>query len=221
MADMGAEQVTEAVADAVAALRTAVDRDWAQVPAGRLEWSCLKAAEHIASDLIAYAGQLAGRAQERYVPFEILLEDGTDAEGALQVIETAGTLFAATLRTTPREVRAFHPYPFRSANRVGFAAMGVAEVLLHSYDIAEGLGLTYEPPAPPARVRPDPDLPRGPAGTRPLAHPAVGHRPRRPARPSAAHAVALEQQPGPAHRTPHPAGRHPRLRRRTGRGRRR
>jgi RimJ/RimL family protein N-acetyltransferase len=147
MADMGAEQVTEAVADAVAALRTAVDRDWAQVPAGRVEWNCLRTAEHIASDLIAYAGQLAGRAQERYVPFEILLEDGTDAEGALQVIETAGTLFAATLRTTPREVRAFHPYPFRSANRVGFAAMGVAEVLLHTCDIAEGLGLTYEPPA--------------------------------------------------------------------------
>ncbi|MET7735650.1 GNAT family N-acetyltransferase [Streptomyces sp. NPDC005402] len=145
--DLGAERLTEAVADAVAVLRTAVDRDWTGVPAGRVEWSCLKTAEHIASDLIAYAGQLAGRAQEKYVPFEIFLEDDTDAEGALQVIETAGTLLAATLRSTPREVRAFHPYPFRSANRVGFAAMGIAEVLLHTYDIAEGLGLTYEPPA--------------------------------------------------------------------------
>lgn len=151
MADMGGdlagERVTEAVADAVAVLRKAVDRDWGAVRAGRLEWSCLETAEHIAGDLIAYAGQLASRAQDAYVPFDIHLDDGTDAEGALQVIETAGTLFAATIRATPHEVRAFHPYPFRSANRVGFAAMGVAEVLLHTYDIAEGLGLSYEPPA--------------------------------------------------------------------------
>jgi RimJ/RimL family protein N-acetyltransferase len=147
MADMGAERVTEAVADAVATLRTAVDRDWAAVPAGRVEWSCLKTAEHIASDLIAYAGQLAGRAQDRYAPFRIYLEDDTDAEGALEVIETGGTLLAVTIRATPREVRAFHPFPFRSANRTGFAAMGIAEVLLHTYDIAEGLGLPYEPPA--------------------------------------------------------------------------
>ncbi|MFI0512503.1 GNAT family N-acetyltransferase [Streptomyces sp. WSLK1-5] len=146
-ADLGAERVTEAVADAVAVLRKAVDRDWAGVPAGRVEWSCLKTAEHIANDLIAYAGQLAGRAQEAYVPFEIVLDEGTGAEGVLHVIETAAVLFAATLRTTPREVRAFHPYPFRSANRTGFAAMGVAEVLLHTHDIAEGLGLAYEPPA--------------------------------------------------------------------------
>lgn len=146
MADMGGERVTEAVADAVAVLRGAVDRDWETVRAGRVEWNCLKTAEHIASDLIAYAGQLAGRPQDRYVPFEIHLEDDTDAEGALQVIETAGTLFAATIRATPREARAFHPYPFRSANRAGFAAMGIAEVLLHTYDIADGLGLPYEPP---------------------------------------------------------------------------
>ncbi|MEU9170803.1 GNAT family N-acetyltransferase [Streptomyces sp. NPDC048420] len=144
---VGAERVTEAVAHAVATLRTGVDRDWGAVRAGRVDWNCLETAEHIASDLIAYAGQLAGRAQETYIPFEIHLEDGTDAEGALQVIETGGALFAATLRTTPREVRAFHPYPFRSANREGFAAMGIAEVLLHTYDIAEGLGLAYEPPA--------------------------------------------------------------------------
>lgn len=143
---LGAERVAEAVAGAVALLRTAADRNWAEARAGRLEWSCLATAEHIAGDLLAYAGQLAGRAQRSYVPFEITLEEGTDAEGALQVIETAGVLFAATVRTTPREVRAFHPYPFRSANRVGFAAMGVAEVLLHTYDIAQGLGLRYEPP---------------------------------------------------------------------------
>jgi RimJ/RimL family protein N-acetyltransferase len=147
MTDMGGERVTEAVESAVALLRTAVDRDWEGVRAGRVEWNCRTTAFHIAEDLIAYAGQLAGRAQDAYVPFEIVLEEDTDNAGILQVVETTGVLFATTLRTTPRPVRAFHPYPFRSAGREGFAAMGVAEVLLHTHDIAEGLGLAYEPPA--------------------------------------------------------------------------
>lgn len=152
-AEQPAERVEEAVADCVAALGAVTDRDWEGVRAGRLEWDCRETAAHIASDLIAYAGQLAGRAQDRYVPFEITIEgsdDGLDAAdnaGAVQVISTTGALFAATLRTTPRAVRAFHPYPFRHANREGFAAMGVAEVLLHTHDIAEGLGVRYEPPA--------------------------------------------------------------------------
>ncbi|MFC8867766.1 GNAT family N-acetyltransferase [Streptomyces sp. NPDC057148] len=147
MLTLGGEQVEEAVAGAVALLRTATDRDWTAVRAGRLDWDCRQTAEHIAGDLIAYAGQLAGRATQAYVPFEITLDDGTGNEDVLHVVETTGALLAATLRTTPREVRAFHPYPFRSANREGFAAMGITEVLLHTHDIAEGLGLAYEPPA--------------------------------------------------------------------------
>ncbi|MGW7660184.1 GNAT family N-acetyltransferase [Streptomyces sp. NPDC054756] len=166
MRHMGGEHVTEAVADAVALLRTVADRDWDGVKAGRLDWSCRATAEHIAGDLIAYAGQLAGRARSAYVPFEITLDEGTGNDGLLDVVETTGVLLTAVLRTTPPEVRAFHPYPFRSANREGFAAMGVAEVLLHTHDIAVGLGLAYEPPAHLAKfvlttifpeVRPDAD----------------------------------------------------------------
>ncbi|MGV9547602.1 GNAT family N-acetyltransferase [Streptomyces ardesiacus] len=146
MRSMGGERVEEAVAGAVALLRTATDRDWRATRAGRLEWDCRYTAEHIASDLIAYAGQLAGRATEAYVPFEITLDEGTGNEDVLQVIETTGALLAAAVRTTPPEVRAFHPYPFRSADREGFAAMGITEVFLHTHDIAEGLGLAYAPP---------------------------------------------------------------------------
>ncbi|TLS41277.1 GNAT family N-acetyltransferase [Streptomyces montanus] len=147
MRDMGGDQVEEAVAGAVALLRTAAgERDWS-VNAGRLDWSCRRTAEHIASDLIAYAGQLAGRPTDRYVPFDITFDECEGVEDVLDVIEATGALLAAAVRTAPREARAFHPYPFRSANREGFAAMGVAEVLLHTHDIAEGLGIAYEAPA--------------------------------------------------------------------------
>lgn len=147
MRPMGGAQVREAVEHALAVLDTAADRDWAGTRAGGLEWDCLHTAEHIASDLIAYAGQLAGRAREGYVPFEATLEDDAGPAGARHVIRTTGALLAATVDTTPPGVRAFHPYPFREADREGFAAMGVAETVLHTHDIAQGLGLPYEPPA--------------------------------------------------------------------------
>ncbi|WP_413758406.1 GNAT family N-acetyltransferase [Streptomyces sp. MMBL 11-3] len=146
MRAMGGDQVEEAVSGAVAVLRGAADRDWS-VRAGRLEWSCRRTAEHIASDLVSYAGQLAGRPTDRYVPFRIDCATCESPEDVLQVIEATGALLAAAVRTTPREVRAFHPYPFRSADREGFAAMGVTEVLVHTHDVAEGLGIAYEPPA--------------------------------------------------------------------------
>ncbi|WP_405615527.1 GNAT family N-acetyltransferase [Streptomyces sp. NBC_00076] len=167
MRDMGGERVEEAVASSVALLRTATDRAWEGVRAGGLEWSCRRTVEHLAEALLKYASQLAGRAAEHRVPLVFALADGTDDEGVLDVLRTTGSLLIAALRTTPREVRAFHPFPFLSANREGFAAMGVAEVLLHTHDIAEGLGLPYEPPAGLAEyvltgifphVRPGPDL---------------------------------------------------------------
>lgn len=145
---MGGEQIREAVEHSLGVLREAVGRDWEGVKAGRLEWSCRATAEHIASCLLGYAGQLAGRATTSYVPFEITMDEGTGNADVLDVIRTTGELLASTVRTTPREVRAFHPAPFRAADREGFAAMGITEVLLHTHDIVEGLGLpAYEPPA--------------------------------------------------------------------------
>ncbi|MGW0208871.1 GNAT family N-acetyltransferase [Streptomyces sp. NPDC003233] len=147
MRPINGDDVTEAVAGCTAALRAAVDRDWRAVPAGRLEWDCHTTAVHVADDLIAYAANLAGRAQDGYLPFELTLDEGTDNAGLLHVIETTGALLAAAVRTALPGVRAFHPYPFRSADAQGFAAMGIAEVLLHTHDMAEGLGIAYEPPA--------------------------------------------------------------------------
>ncbi|MEV7322390.1 GNAT family N-acetyltransferase [Streptomyces sp. NPDC093970] len=145
MRETGGDQVEEAVAGCVAALRPAVARNWAEVRAGGLDWSCHETAVHVADDLVAYAANLAGRARDAYVPFELRLDDGTDNSGLLHVVETTGALLAATVRTTTRGVRAFHPYPFRTADRAGFAAMGIAEVLLHTHDMATGLGLPYRP----------------------------------------------------------------------------
>ncbi len=96
-ANAGADELEEAVEGCVALLRTATGADWRgpdweKATAGRLEWSCRYTAEHIAGDLIAYAGQLAGRAQNAYFPFDITFDDGTDNSGVLEVIWTTGAL---------------------------------------------------------------------------------------------------------------------------------
>lgn len=145
MRTISGDSVEEAVAGAVAALRAATDQDWRVVNAGPVELSCLATAEHVLSDLIGYAGNLAGQAKDRYFPYKITLQTDAGPVDALEAIEAGGALLAAAVRTAPRGARGFHPYPFRSADREGFAAMGIAEVVLHAHDMATGLGVPYRP----------------------------------------------------------------------------
>ncbi|MFC7742777.1 maleylpyruvate isomerase N-terminal domain-containing protein [Nocardiopsis composta] len=72
-------------------------------------------------------------------------------EQLVQGLEATGGVLAAAVRTTPPEVRAWHPYG--DAGPIGFAAMGMVEALVHTHDIAAGLGLGFTPPEEPvARV---------------------------------------------------------------------
>ena len=48
--------------------RSGVDRDWS-VPAGTLEWSCRKTADHTVDCVFSYALFLASRRQDSYPPF--------------------------------------------------------------------------------------------------------------------------------------------------------
>ncbi len=49
------------------------------------------------------------------------------------------------VRTTPPAVRAHHVHG--ASDPEGFAAMGIVETLVHTHDLAEGLGLAWTPPA--------------------------------------------------------------------------
>ncbi|WOX20229.1 GNAT family N-acetyltransferase [Streptomyces solicathayae] len=146
MAIMGADDIDAAVELTAASLRAVTDRDWS-VHASGLEWSCYDTAVHIGSDFTAYAGQLTGRATDAYVPFEIAADPGTTPEGLVRIIEATGGLLSAVVRTSPAELKAWHP--FGSAGGDGFAAMGVLEVLLHTYDMLGALDVPgWQGPAP-------------------------------------------------------------------------
>ncbi|MFD3538931.1 maleylpyruvate isomerase N-terminal domain-containing protein [Streptomyces sp. NPDC058662] len=133
--------VDTAVAEMVRVLSPHAADDWT-VPAGSLEWSCWATAAHVAHDLMAYAGQVAARPAGAYLPFDLTVRPDASPREVLQVVTAGGGLLSSALAAADPAVRAWHWGPCDPA---GFAAMGVAEVLLHTHDIATGLGVPWRP----------------------------------------------------------------------------
>ena len=142
---------------AIDALSKLTEADW-QAPAGTLTWTCWETVEHIADDLFAYAAQmsLADPPQTTYVPIgwksrpggpglTVYAEPEHGAAGLLQVLDSCAGLLTAVVAAAPADRRAFHPYGVSDA--AGFAAMGVVETLVHTADLAAGLGFDWDPPA--------------------------------------------------------------------------
>lgn len=169
-----ADDLALSVRLAVAALREAPAAAWHD-KAGSLEWDCWETVEHLSDDLFAYAAQLgpAEPPSDRNVPFvwesrrpggpenAVHADRSAGPAGLLQVLEASGALLVAMVRTTPSHVRSHHG--FGASDPEGFAAMGIVETLVHTQDLAEGLGLDWSPPRDVcARVlaRLFPDIPR-------------------------------------------------------------
>lgn len=153
-----ADDLGHAVRLAVDVLRTAPTDAW-DSKAGSLEWDCWETVEHLADDLFFYAAQLGPRQPplDTDVPFAarkkrpggptntVFADRDAGPGGLLQVLEASGALLVAMVRTAPGETRAYHV--FGVSDPEGFAAMGVVETLVHTHDLADGLGLAWAPPA--------------------------------------------------------------------------
>jgi hypothetical protein len=153
-----ADDLDLAVRLAVTVLREAPPAAW-DGKAGSLEWDCWETVEHLGDDLFTYAVQLGPRTPplDGVVPFvwesrrpggpanAVHADREAGPDGLLQVLEASGALLVAMVRTTPPRTRAHHV--FGNSDPEGFAAMGIVETLVHMYDLAQGLGLTWSPPA--------------------------------------------------------------------------
>ncbi|MGA8114531.1 MAG: hypothetical protein WCA46_12760 [Actinocatenispora sp.] len=153
-----ADDVELAVRLAVAMLMDAVTEHW-HVPAGDMEWDCWETLEHAADSLFGYAAQLAPARPpvDDFVPLRwyrdrpgappnaVRTDPDAGPAGLLLVLEAAGGMLAAVVRTVPPQARAFHSYGVSDPE--GFAAMGVVETLVHTHDVAAGLDLRWAPPA--------------------------------------------------------------------------
>jgi hypothetical protein len=138
-----ADDLDAAVSTMVTALRPAVGRDWSTT-AGTLEWDCWHTSEHIGDVLLSYAAQLVAQPAKRYVRFLASADKDAAPAEVLEFAEAGGRILAATVRTCPPQVRAWHPTGM--ADPEGFAGMGCVEALVHGHDIAQGLGLALDPP---------------------------------------------------------------------------
>ncbi|GHB13611.1 MULTISPECIES: VOC family protein [Streptomyces] len=153
-----ADDVALAVRLAVDTLGESEARDW-RVPAGSLEWNCWETVEHLGDDLFAYAVQLGLRKPPTgtEVPYRwaaereggpansVFADPAAGSTGLLQTLEASGSLLTAMVRTALPDVRSHHV--FGLSDPEGFAAMGVVETLVHTHDVAEGLSLSWTPPA--------------------------------------------------------------------------
>ncbi len=153
-----ADDLDQAVRLAVAVLRAVPAAAW-DGQAGSLEWDCWETVEHISDALFSYAATLGPRTPplDADVPFEgerrrpggpdsaVHANRAAGPAGLVLVLEACAGLLVAMVRTTPPQVRAYHS--FGVSDPAGFAAMGVVETLVHTHDVAEGLGLGWVPPA--------------------------------------------------------------------------
>jgi hypothetical protein len=140
---MDHHDVTRALDECLSVLtpETASDR-WPS-KAGVLEWTCLATAEHLAHDLLAYATQLAARPDDAYLPLDLTVRPGTAPAKVLQIITACARLVINELAAATPSTRAWHWGP---TDPSGFAAIAVNETLVHTWDIAQGLNLPWQPP---------------------------------------------------------------------------
>ncbi|MGK5638203.1 maleylpyruvate isomerase N-terminal domain-containing protein [Streptomyces sp. URMC 126] len=137
----------------------APDADWSR-PAGRLDWSCHATLDHLALGITGYAGLLTAKPRDRYITLFASLDPQAPVSARLEGIRVAASFLAAAVRAAAPEDRAWHPWGH--SDGPGFAAMGVVETVVHTHDIATGLGVGWTPPdefAGPALARLFPGVP--------------------------------------------------------------
>jgi hypothetical protein len=127
-----------AAADAsVAALAGYADRDWQQVSAADLQWSCQQTALHMVDCLYFYTMQIVYGRTDDYLCTELALDDSASPARLLAALSAHAELLHRIARSADPGQRAHHNYGV--SDPAGFAAMGVVETLIHTFDVVRGL----------------------------------------------------------------------------------
>jgi hypothetical protein len=139
--------VPAAARASVTALARYADLNWQQVPAGELEWSCWKTALHRADCLYFYAMQGVYGDPDPDLCTELALDDSASPLRLLTALRAHAELLHRIAQSAEPDLRAHHNYGVSDA--AGFAAMGVVETLVHTFDVVRGLNAAdpWRPPA--------------------------------------------------------------------------
>lgn len=144
-----------AAAHAAAGLLTSVSDFSAPVPV--MDGDVRHVVQHIAECLQWYAHDLVGGPTESAGPVAAWPDDASP-DGLVRELGIAAEVLARVVALAGPADRAFHPWGL--ADAAGIAAIGIAEIVLHTDDVAAALGLPWAPPAGPvsatlARLFPD------------------------------------------------------------------
>lgn len=137
---MEPDALIEVAALCEAKLQAHLDHDWS-VKAGELDWSCRVTLEHVCS--LGYPSVLATRSSS-FRPVALAVNTDADIGELLWTMRAGAHVLAEIARAAPPTARAFHPAGMADAS--GFVAMEGDELLVHTHDIAAGLGTGFRPP---------------------------------------------------------------------------
>lgn len=141
MPEITPEDLLEAAQHAVASLSGINDADW-EAQALDLDWSRRRTLDHLPDALLFYATHLARRSPVR-LPSVRNGDEGASPQRLLEVLPSAAAILADVARVAGPDARAYHPAGM--ADPCGFLAMACDELLVHTSDIAVGLGIDVTP----------------------------------------------------------------------------
>ncbi|MGI9644957.1 MAG: maleylpyruvate isomerase N-terminal domain-containing protein [Ilumatobacteraceae bacterium] len=136
-----ADDVREAAQVCGDFLGAVVDADWtASIP--DLDFSVASVVAHAAEGCLWYAIDLA--AGGRDLPsVEHRVTTNVSNQDLVDTLTAYAGVLAAVIEASPPSARGFHP--MGTADPSGFAAMACDEMLVHTHDAAQGLGLSFRP----------------------------------------------------------------------------
>jgi uncharacterized protein (TIGR03083 family) len=122
-------------------LRGVVDENWSQPIAG-LDWTVFDAVAHMIGGTLWYPIDLAA-AGAQLDTLDIRARDTSTHLDLVLTLEAGAAILAHVIDGSPPDTRGYHPYG--KADPSGFAAMACDEILVHTDDVARGLGATFVP----------------------------------------------------------------------------
>ena len=119
-----------------------VDQDWS-ITTPDLIWTQAQTAIHTMRACLEYSFQVVGKRMDTYQPVLFEKKDVATAQDYLTMIPTAARVLHHVVAMASPDDRAWHAYGI--SDPTGFAAMGVVEVSVHTYDLALGFGGAFTP----------------------------------------------------------------------------
>ncbi len=116
--------------------------DW-EIATPDLDWTQSQTAIHTMRACLEYTYQVVGKRMDTYQPVLFEKKDKATPAEYLPMISTASRILQKAIKDADVTDRAWHAYGV--SDPIGFAAMGVVEVSVHTYDLAKGFGISFVP----------------------------------------------------------------------------